>query len=251
MAQNPVAFILVPGAFCLPGSYELVASRLRALGHTVELIYLPTVGRKEGTPPDAYDDANHVRSIARTHIATGHDVVLVGNSYGGFIITEAAKDLPTNAQGSGNLIHLTYLASLLPGENTNVSEMVEGKQPMPTTSPDAYLDPLPAEVAGPLLCSEASPEKQLKYGAMNGPHSMVSFQTRLTHQGWKYVPTTYVVAGRDVVLDPKWQHESADEAIREGAVNVKKVVLETADHFMMVSHKDEVVKILVEDAGRR
>lgn len=158
--QSTTTYILVPGAFCLPIIYESLASRLQTLGSAVELVNLPTVGRKDNLPkpPGMYDDAAHVRNLVRKHTSAGNNVVLAGNSYGGIVITQAAEGLlndTTSQNGNGKLIHLVYLASLLQSTGLTVSESVEGKQPMPTTLNVDWLDPLAAESAGMALVDAA------------------------------------------------------------------------------------------------
>lgn len=248
MANKPAVFVLVPGAFNLPSVFDALAERLRSDSHEVETAHLPSLGRKEGKAAGALDDAEHVRSIVSRQINSGNNVVLVGSSYGGFVITEAAKGLcVSTANDSGKLIHLVYFASLPFELDTTVSQMVEGKQPMPTTVPGDYLDPMPAEIAGAVLCSSATPEDQVKYGGMCAAQSLKSFHDGLTYQGWKHCPSTFVIGEKDQAVDAKWQHEKVNEAIKAG-FDVRKVSLENGDHFMWVSHKDEVADVLLKVA---
>jgi pimeloyl-ACP methyl ester carboxylesterase len=250
MDSKPTVFVLVPGAFNLPSVFNALADRLRSHNHEVEIAHLPSLGRKEGKPAAALDDAEHVRSLVTKQLSSGNNVVLAGSSYGGFVITEAAKGLldpSITANNSGKLIRLVYFASLPFELNTTVSQMVEGKQPMPTTIPGNYLDPMPAEIAGPVLCSQATPEKQVKYGGMSAAQSLPSFHDKLTYQGWKHIPSTFVIGEKDLAVDAAWQHEKVDEAIK-GGFDVKKVVLEDGDHFVWVSQKDAVVDVLLQAA---
>jgi pimeloyl-ACP methyl ester carboxylesterase len=250
MASRPIVFVLVPGAFNLPSVFDALADRLRSHNHEVEIAHLPSLGRKEGKPAGALDDAEHIRSLLTKHTSPGNNVVLAGSSYGGFVITEAAeslRDASDTANDTGRLIHLVYFASLPFELSTTVSQMIQGKQPMPTTIPGNYLDPMPAEIAGPVLCSQATPEEQVKYGGMSSAQSLPSFHDKLTYQGWKHVPSTFVIGEKDLAVDTAWQHEKVDEAIK-GGFDVKKVVLEDGDHFMWVSQEDAVVDVLLKVA---
>lgn len=250
---RPVTFVLVPGAFCLPSTYEYITSLLRSHNHAVVPISLPTVGKKPDPPAGLYDDAAHVRNTVVPLLNAGNDVVLVGNSYGGIVITGAAKCLSISkrardGESGGRLIHLVYLSSVLPPENANTAELVAGKQPIPTDVDTDWMEPLPAEVGGSVLCAQMSKEEQLKFGAMPEPFSVRAQKDRVTYLGWKHVPTTFVVAGEDKTLDAKWQHENVDAVIAERWSNVRKVVL-PSDHFSMVSHPKEVVEVLLKAAG--
>lgn len=247
---KPAAFVLVPGAFCLPAMYDLVVTKLRGLNHPVTAIHLPSVGKWPGQPPtNATDDAAFIANTATSYLDTGHNVVLVGHSYGGFPTTEASRGLSASERpnSSSVVVHIVYLASLLPRTGQTIDELVSGKQPMPTDVTTDYIDPLPAAVNGSVLCSELPEDEATRWGALCDAHSAASFKTPLTHEGWKKVPSTYVVAGRDKALDAKWQHENVDGAIAEGW-DLRKVVLE-GDHCLMISCVNEVVEVLLRAAG--
>ena len=264
--STPLAFVLVPGGYCLPTQFERVTERLNALEHTVQPIHLPSVGRafseRNGRPATYYDDADHVNSVIASLADSGHNVIAAGSSYGGWVITEAAKGLSkaerdgSGKNGSGALVGLVYLASMLSEVGFNLAQLLEGKVMVPVSDKfDVdFLDPPPAEVAGPVLCSELEDkEEQIRYAKMMDIFSTRVYADKLRHAGWKVVPTTVVVAARDKTLDPSLAHESFERAVKvletEGKpITVKKVVLE-ADHLCMISQPDKVVEILL-DATR-
>ena len=249
-ASRPVTFLLVPGGFCPPTVYTPLATALRKR-HTVELVSLPSVGRKPGPAPSLHDDAAHVRALAQRHMSAGHDVVIVGNSYGGAVITQAPEGKVYNDNPShGKLIHLVYLASMLGTLHMTIAADLEGKQPMPTSSWDGsdWLQPGSPEMMGALLVPQQSPAEQARIGAMCVEHSVASFHDKLTFEWWKYVPTTMVVAGRDKAFDRKWQEESVDAVMESGeswAGHARKVVVEEGDHFVWLGKGEgEVLGVL-------
>ncbi len=261
-----VAFVLVPGAHCLPIQYQQVVEKLWALGHTVEPVHLPTVGRaffeSNGRVASVYDDAAFVSSIIASLADAGHNVVAVGSSYGGLVITEAAKGLTEaerkaagKAEG-GALVRLVYLASLLPEVGKTLGQLVAGKIPVPVSEEieTDFLDPPPPQFAGQILCSDlADAEEQAKWGATLDVLSSRVYSDVINYAGWRTVPTIFVAVLRDKAIEPNYGLENVDGAIEalkaEGQpATVKKVALE-ADHLMMISQPDKVVEILLEAAN--
>lgn len=129
MSTSKPTFVLVAGAFC-PGFYfHKVVDRLASEGYDAFAVDLPTVGKKEGPPATAYDDSNLVRSKVEALLDEGKNVILVANSYGGFVVTEAAKglgktDRDTAGKTGGALIHLIILGSVLTSLGSTFHDMV-------------------------------------------------------------------------------------------------------------------------------
>ncbi|MFI5613254.1 alpha/beta fold hydrolase [Amycolatopsis sp. NPDC051903] len=97
-------YLLVPAAWCDGSVWRHVAAELRLAGHDAAVVdRLPSVGDEPGALGDLYADAGHLRSILDS--AT-EDVVLVGHSYGGMVITEVA-DHP-------RIRHSVYLTAFWP-----------------------------------------------------------------------------------------------------------------------------------------
>ena len=84
--------VLVHGAWGAPGLWEYLVAELDAAGIRSATADLPTMGSATAT---LADDADHVRAVAGDG-----PVVLVGHSYGGAVIAEAALGLDTT--------HLVY-----------------------------------------------------------------------------------------------------------------------------------------------
>lgn len=246
-----VAFVLVPGGFC-PGSYfHKVTERLTALGYATHEIDLPTVGKPDKPPASVYDDASHIRSVMEKFADEGKSVILAGNSYGGFVATEAVQGT-TRADREkmgkpGGLVHLVYLASLLPPVGMDVLELAGPAVPVDVTEQD-FLDPPPPEVAVGLV-GNVSEEEVKHYGSQLKCHSARSMKNKLTYAGYLHVPTTFVISENDKIVQPKTSHENVDAVIAKGAGDITKVSLQ-AEHCAMLSNPDDVVKVLLEAAGQ-
>jgi pimeloyl-ACP methyl ester carboxylesterase len=106
-------YLLVHGAWCDGSVWRYVAAELRLAGHDVHAVYrLPSVGYEPGALGDLYTDADHLWSILDS--AT-EDVVLVGHSYGGMVITEIA-DHP-------RIRHSVYLTAFWPKKGETLLDL--------------------------------------------------------------------------------------------------------------------------------
>lgn len=105
--QSPI--VLVHGAFQSAATWDLVAPRLRQSGRPVFVATLTGLG------PDAGPLSEHVTLDTHIHDVVDllerhdlQDVVLVGHSYGGLIVTGVAE------QARDRIGHLVYVDALVP-----------------------------------------------------------------------------------------------------------------------------------------
>src|SRR5882757_9224898 len=109
-------FVLVHGAFAGSWIWEPLTVRLEAAGHKVETPDLPGSG-EDRTPVeevtlDAY--ANRIRDVLD---GSDEQSILVGNSMGGVVITEAAAQRPEMVK------RLIYVAAFLPGDGQSLIDL--------------------------------------------------------------------------------------------------------------------------------
>lgn len=102
-------FVLVHGSWHGGWVWKRLSPLLRAEGHEVYAPSLPGMGEHAHAPPSDLDLATHVEDVARLlHYEDLRDVVLVGWSYGGMVITGAAARVPDR------IATLVYLDAYLP-----------------------------------------------------------------------------------------------------------------------------------------
>jgi pimeloyl-ACP methyl ester carboxylesterase len=109
---SETTYVLIHGAWGGEWCWRDVGSELTRRGAIWTALDLPS--STLGAHPTTYlaDDAREVSEIARLE----GPVVLVGHSYGGAVITEAAPDIP-------NLERLIYVAALVPELGQSASEL--------------------------------------------------------------------------------------------------------------------------------
>jgi pimeloyl-ACP methyl ester carboxylesterase len=223
--------ILVHGAFADASGWAGIIEELTAKGYDVVAPANPLRGIQ--------NDAAAVRAAAA---AIDGPIVLVGHSYGGAVITQAAE-------GLDNLVGLVYVAAFAPA----VGESVGSVQ-----------DPFPA----PLLASTVRPTPYDAVGAVGGPELLIdraqfrdtfaadlrdavvnvmSVSQRplaaaaagepLTYAGWNERPTWYLVSVQDRAIAPEAQRFMAE---RMGAVTEEIA----GSHVAFISRPDVVAAFI-------
>jgi pimeloyl-ACP methyl ester carboxylesterase len=190
--------VLVHGAFADASGFGAVIDRLRDDGYPVRAAPNPLLGLQE----DAATLRGFLDSIKGPKIVVGH-------SYGGAVITQAAS-------GDPDVKALVYLAALAPDSGDVLGKLIETpvahpSEPLPVVSvnvtqadgtkrEDLYLDPskfrdrfaadLPQRVTDDLAATQR-------------PLSAVAFTEKLSVEpAWKTIPSWYLVANQDQAIAP-------------------------------------------------
>jgi pimeloyl-ACP methyl ester carboxylesterase len=88
-------FVLVPGAWLGGWAWEPTARRLRERGHDVHPVTLPGLGERAHLAGPDVDLETHVADVVDlVRDRDLHDVVLLGHSYAGIVVTGAADRIP-------------------------------------------------------------------------------------------------------------------------------------------------------------
>jgi pimeloyl-ACP methyl ester carboxylesterase len=88
-------FVLVPGAWLGGWVWERTAHRLRQRGHDVHPVTLAGLGERARLGGPDVDLDTHVADVVNLVRDQGlHDVVLLGHSYAGIVVTGAADRIP-------------------------------------------------------------------------------------------------------------------------------------------------------------
>jgi pimeloyl-ACP methyl ester carboxylesterase len=116
MAQDsPATFVLVPGQWTGAFVWHTVAPLLREAGHDVYAMTCTGLGDRVHLASPAIDLDTHITDVVNTiEYEDLHDVILVGHSYAGMIITGVAERVPER------LAHVVYLDAFAPSDGQNV-----------------------------------------------------------------------------------------------------------------------------------
>ncbi|MFF0508863.1 alpha/beta hydrolase [Streptomyces fimicarius] len=184
------AVVLVHGLYHRPEHFDAVAERLRTGGAEV---VVPELHRGSLTADTAAVQAV-VDSLTEPPLLLGH-------SYGGSVIT--------GVRGAGHLVHLAAFvpdtgesAATLGGASPRLQDAIV-PEPDGSTSlrPDRAVDVLYHDCSAPLADRAVALLRPQAPGCGRGVP---------THHSWKDTPSTYVVCGRDRVIDPALQRRMAE-----------------------------------------
>ena len=164
-------YVLVHGGGHGGWCYQRVARRLRAAGHEVHTPTLTGVGERAHLVGPHVDLDLHVRDVAAVlHYEDLRDVVLVGHSYGGMVVTGAAD------RAADRVGKLVYLDAATP---RNHQSLVDVAGPA-----IEFTRPLGKVVDGVELVLLPDPEAALLYGVTD-PDDVAWMADRLTAHPWR------------------------------------------------------------------
>ncbi|HEX8102953.1 MAG TPA: alpha/beta hydrolase [Solirubrobacteraceae bacterium] len=190
-------------------------------------------------------DAAYVAELLRT---IDGPIVLVGHSYGGAVITNAAT-------GNEQVRALVYLNGWIPDEGESVQQLSEtfpgsllppAIRPVPFANPDGtdgvdlYIDPeaFPAAFAG-----DVDPDTAAVMAAAQRPPSGAALGTPSGPPAWKTIPSWYLLGTEDKAIPPETQRFMAERA---GAA----IVEIDASHATMVSRPREATDLILKAVSR-
>src|SRR5439155_1577630 len=159
-----------------------------------------------GPTVDVHDDARLVRAALDD---IGAPIVLVANSYGGAVISEAALGHP-------RVKRLVYIAALMPQPDERFFDILSGLQSGLTDAVQLLEDGRLAFDADLDLDASfqqsSAAERDFIRPHLGRPMSMGADPDVSLHAvAWKTIPSTYVVCGEDQALPPDTQREWAEQ----------------------------------------
>ena len=218
--------VFVHGLWADGSSWNKVISPLVDKGYKVLSVQNPTTSLEE-------DVAATKRAIDRA----GGDVILVGHSWGGFVITEAGAD--PRVKG------LVYIAAFAPDKGETVASLSESVSP---TTLSTYLQnangflTISREGVGKAFASDLSAKDQDFVFAVQQPAFHKVFGEVAVNAAWRSKPSWYVVASEDKTINPDLEARMAKRA------NAKTTVLK-AGHIAMLSKPNEVLSVILDAAA--
>ena len=189
-------------------------------------------------------DADYVRSVLET---ISGPIILVGHSYGGAVITNAARGVP-------NVEALVYIAAFAPDDGESLAQLVT-MNPGTQITPDALIErpyPLPGGGEGIDLYIRAENFHDAFAGdlplsttrlmqATQRPFSVAAFTEPSGAPAWKEIPSWYLVATDDHAIPPATQWFMAGRA---GATTASV----SASHVPMMSQPDATTRLILQAA---
>ncbi|MBM0128127.1 alpha/beta hydrolase [Pimelobacter simplex] len=231
-ASAKPTIVLVHGAFADSSGWSSVAGNLMDRGYPVLAFSNPLRG------PIA--DGDYLRAFLTT---IEGPIVLVGHSYGGAVITNAAE-------GNPNVKALVYIAAYAPaeGESVAAANTLGGGhtavtehlaiRPFPGAAPgdaDAYIDPAWFHQ---LFAQDLSRRQARFMAATQRPGALGALVTPSGAPAWDDIPSWYLVAKQDRIIPPEAERAMA---ARAGSTTVEI----NSSHVAMMSHPGVVTQMIL------
>ncbi|QER87942.1 alpha/beta fold hydrolase [Streptomyces tendae] len=225
--------VLVHGAFADSTSWNGVVRTLRHEGHPVVAAANPLRGLRS--------DAAYVGEVLA---GVDGPVVLVGHSYGGSVVTAAAR-------AADHVQALVYVAAFIPDMGESAldlaarfpgSSLGEALHPMPVTLPDGSpgVDFTIEQDLFPHQFAADVPEDVARLMAVTQrPVTGAALEEAAPEPAWRTLPSWAVVATEDLNIPPAAQRFMAERA---GA----HVVEVRASHAVSVSRPEDVARTVTE-----
>ncbi|WP_307795119.1 alpha/beta fold hydrolase [Actinacidiphila acididurans] len=232
--------VFVHGAFADSAGWYGAMDRLRGDGYPVRAASNPLRGLTS--------DSAYVRQFIDS---IKGPIILVGHSYGGGVISEAAA-------GDPNVKALVYVAALVPDTGETIGDLtarpvahpvpplplqqVAVTQPDGTPGTDLYIDPAQFRET---FAADVNPVQAADMADAQEPANSETTTEPATAAAWRSIPSWYLVAKQDHALSPDLERWMAQRA---GAHTVEV----NSSHAVMVSHPAAVANLVEQaDQGTR
>jgi pimeloyl-ACP methyl ester carboxylesterase len=227
MSDHPNV-VLIHGAFADGSSWSAVTEDLQSKGYEVVAPQLPETSLA--------DDVARLRQVLAW---LEGPTIVAGHSYGGQVITSLGADV-------GNVVGLVYIAAFALEEGETING-VNGNYPPPPALANLIVDEqgfgrIPEDDFVGQFAADVDPVRAKSMYAAQQPVSMSVFDDVMGTPAWKSLPCWYLVSANDEAIAPDAERMFAK---RIGAETIEV----PSSHVAMVSHPDEVVKLL-ETAAR-
>src|ERR1700704_2475735 len=218
--------VLVHGLFADGSCWSEVIARLQAVGLKATAVQNPLT-----TLPEAPAE----RVLARQDGPT----VLVGHSFSGMIVTEAGVH--------PNVSALVYVAARAPDAGEDYAALAK-TFPTPPASAGIVFDGDEGRLSEEAFLRDFAgdlPEAKAKVlYAVQEPFHKALLTGKTTHAAWRSKPSYYAVSTDDRTINPDLERFMAK---RMGA----KTIEVKASHLSLISHPDEITRLILEAAGQQ
>lgn len=233
-AQNvKPTVILVHGAWADSSSWNGVVDLLLKDGYNVRAV------------PNTLRSLTADAAVISTYLKTvPGPVILVGHSYGGSVISVASAN-------SANVKALVYVDAFAPdGGESCQSELASAPPPpadftinipTPDGETDMYVN---SKYFGVVFAAADPPEVAARLAVTQRPFTVRAFTDKAPDaEGWKTIPSWFVIGDADKVIPPSFQLKFAQRA------KSKIYHVPGGDHPSMIAHPEVTVEA-IEDAAK-
>src|ERR671922_269108 len=225
-ATSPTNIVLVHGLWADGSSWNKVIPILQNAGHRVIAVQLAERSLAED-----------VATVKRAIDLVGGPTILVGHSFGGFVITNAGYN-------NQNVTGLVYVSAFAPDEGESAVNFVPVESLPPgllvfDSGGFAYLNP---EMFPQTFAQDVNATEAKTLAVMQKPAHQSLFTEKSGPPAWKQLPTWFEVSEGDHIIPPDAQRQFAQR------MNATTISLNSS-HASLVSHSDEIAQLILDAAG--
>lgn len=219
--------ILIHGAFSDGTIWHKVIPILEEAGHNVMAVQLPL--------HSLTDDISTVnRAIALMDAPT----LVVGHSYGGFVMTNAAHNDP-------NVVGLVYVAAFAPNDGESISDYIDfTKLPKDFLIIDSggflYLNPVFFHGA---MVHDVNASEVAIWHKVQKPINQSIFEEKSGPPAWKDIPSWYQISIEDQLIPLQLQQKFANQ------INATTISINSS-HASLVSNPDKIADFILRAAEK-
>ena len=230
-AQKPT-IVLVHGAWADSSGWNESIEKLQRKGYTALAVATPL--------RSLHGDVAYLRSVLAS---ISGPIVLVGHSYGGMVLTNAAT-------GNANVEALVYIAAFAPDKGERQIELIlknEGSQispatltvrPYPGGGLDSYITP---SLFRQIFAHDVSEKTAAVMAATQRPFELAILEEVSGEPAWKKIPSWYLVTTEDRAIPPTTQRFMAERA----GATIAEV---RSSHVPMNSRPSAVTELILDAA---
>jgi pimeloyl-ACP methyl ester carboxylesterase len=222
MATNATNIVLVHGVWADGSSWSKVIPILENAGHRVIAVQLPL-----------HSLADDVATVKRAIDLVGGPTILVGHSYGGFVITNAGYN-------NQNVTGLVYVSAFGPDEGESTANFVDVSKLPPgllvfDSGGFAYINP---EMFHQAFVQDANATEAEIMAVVQKPAHQSILTEPSGPPAWKQLPTWFEVSESDRIIPPDAQRQFAQR------MNATTISLNSS-HASLVTHPDEIAQLIL------
>jgi Predicted hydrolases or acyltransferases (alpha/beta hydrolase superfamily) len=219
---NRTNIVLVHGFWADGSSWDKVIPILQNAGHKVIAVQLPL-----------HSLADDVATTKRAVEQLDGPTILVGHSYGGFVITNAAYN-------NSNVTGLVYVAAFAPNEGQSLGDFFDvSKLPKDFLKTDsggfAYINP---DLFHDMFAQDVDLAQADIMATTQKPPSLSILPEKSGPPAWKQLPTWYEVSGNDRMIPPDVERMFAKQ------INATTITV-NASHVPFISHPDQIAGLIL------
>jgi len=219
---NRTDIVLVHGLWADGSSWSKIIPILKDAGHRVIAVQLA-----------AHSLADDVATVKRAIDLVGGPTILVGHSFGGFVITNAGYN-------NQNVTGLVYVSAFAPDEGESAATFVDVATLPPglllfDSGGFAYLNP---EMFHEAFVQDTNATEAETLAVVQKPAHQSLFTEPSGPPAWKQLPTWFEVSESDRIIPPDVQRQFAQR------MNATTISLNSS-HASLVSRPDEIAELIL------